>query len=37
VVAEMQYHAAQRTRDIFKEAGVQLDVLNNEVEKYDNQ
>lgn len=37
VVAEMSYHASQRSREIFKEAGVQLDVLNEEVEKYENQ
>jgi dCMP deaminase len=37
VVAEKRYHAAQRTRDIFKEAGVELVILFDDVEKYDNQ
>lgn len=37
VVAEMRYHAADRTREVFKKAGVQLDVLNDKVEEYTNQ
>jgi dCMP deaminase len=37
VVAEKKYHAAERTRDVFKKAGVKLEYLNDEVEKYDNQ
>ena len=34
VVCEKLYHAAQDSRDFFKQAGVELKVLNNEVEKY---
>jgi len=37
VVAEMRYHAAERTREVFKKAGVQLDVLNDEIEQYEKQ
>lgn len=37
VVCEKKYHAAQETRDMFKDAGVDLVVLSDEVEKYDNQ
>ncbi len=37
VVAEMDYHASQRTKDIFKQAGVKLEILNKEIEKYDRQ
>ncbi len=37
VVAEKRYHAAHLTRQIFQEAGVQLDVLYDEVEQYTNQ
>lgn len=37
VVVEKRYHAGQRTRDIFKKAGVELVVLNDEVEEYENQ
>lgn len=37
VVAEMAYHAAQVTRDLFREAEVDLVVLNKEVKGYENQ
>ncbi len=37
VVCERQYHAAEMTRKFFKDAGVDLVVLNNEVENYPNQ
>ncbi|MFA5030130.1 MAG: cytidine/deoxycytidylate deaminase family protein [Patescibacteria group bacterium] len=36
VVAEKKYHGAERSREIFKEAGVQLDVLIDEEENYSN-
>ena len=34
VVAEMKYHAADRSREVFKKAGVKLDVINDAVEEY---
>lgn len=37
VVAKMDYHASKRTKEILKNAGVKLDILNKEVEKYSNQ
>ena len=37
VVAERKYHAADDTREFFKEAGVKLVVLNDEVQQYTNQ
>ena len=37
VVAEKDYHAGQRSKEIFKEAGVKFELLNNEVMKYENQ
>jgi dCMP deaminase len=37
VVAKKRYHAAGETRELFKKAGVQLAVLENEVETYDDQ
>lgn len=36
VVAEKKYHAAQLTRDLFKQAGVQLDVMEDKMETYAN-
>lgn len=36
VVALKRYHRAQRTRELFKEAGVQLDVLTDEEMEYSN-
>jgi dCMP deaminase len=35
VVCQKKYHAAQETRQMFKEAGVVLDVLNDELQQYD--
>lgn len=37
VVCEMQYHAAKDTRELFKQAGVELVVSNNKVEEYEKQ
>ena len=37
VVAKRHYHAAQDTRDLFAQAGVQLDVIEDHVEQYENQ
>ncbi len=37
VVAKKDYHASQDTKKIFKEAGVKLEILNNEVEQYGDQ
>ena len=37
VVCERKYHAGQETRDLFKDAGVELTVLKDEVEEYDKQ
>lgn len=36
VVCNKDYHKGQRSKDIFKEAGVQYDLINEEVETYDN-
>jgi len=37
VVCENEYHAAKDTRDLFKQAGIALVVLNNKVEEYEKQ
>jgi len=37
VVAKTLYHAAQETRELFKLAGVQLEVVDEEIESYDQQ
>ncbi len=37
VVAKKKYHAAQETREMFKDAGVELTVLDDEIETYTNQ
>ena len=37
VVCEKRYHTAQETRSLFEEAGIQLDIINDEVEKYEKQ
>lgn len=37
VVCEKDYHASRDTKKVFKAAGIKLDILSNEVEKYDNQ
>ena len=36
VVANKDYHAAEETKRIFKESGIELTILNAEVEKYAN-
>lgn len=36
VVAGKDYHGSSRSKDIFKEAGVELDILNKEMETYKN-
>jgi len=37
VVAEQDYHASLRSKDMFEKAGVKLEILNKEVEKYPRQ
>ena len=37
VVAKRRYHAAQETRDMFQAAGVELSVMEDRTENYDNQ
>jgi dCMP deaminase len=37
VVAKKQYHAASETRELFLEAGIDLQVIHNEIEEYKNQ
>lgn len=37
VVAERDYHASKRSKEIFKKAGVKLDIVNKEVQKYSKQ
>jgi len=37
VVAEMKYHAAERSREVFAKAGVELEVFNNTIEQYEKQ
>ena len=37
VVPKRRYHAAQDTRDLFAEAGIELEVVEDRVEQYDNQ
>lgn len=34
VIAKMDYHRAQRSKEIFNECGIILEILNNEVENY---
>lgn len=36
VVCEKDYHGGKRSREIFKEAGVKYELVNNEMETYDN-
>ena len=36
VVAKKDYHAAEETKRIFKESGIELVILENEMETYDN-
>ena len=37
VVCGKRYHAAQMTRDLFSQAGIKLDALDDELEKYEEQ
>ena len=37
VVAKSRYHAAQETRDMFSQAGVDMRVLEDQIESYENQ
>jgi dCMP deaminase len=37
VIAKKKYHAAQETRDMFRQASVELVVVEDEVEKYPGQ
>lgn len=37
VVCEKRYHAGKDTRELFNQAGVQLDVIHDEVEEYERQ
>ncbi len=37
VVCEKRYHADSDTIELFKQAGVELEIKNNEVEKYEHQ
>jgi dCMP deaminase len=37
VVCDKRYHADSDTIDMFKQAGIELHIMNNEVEKYDKQ
>lgn len=37
VVAEKDYHVSKRSKEILKKAGVKLEIINKEIEKYDKQ
>lgn len=37
VVAEKRYHAGKDSEELFRKAGIELEILNPEVEKYENQ
>jgi dCMP deaminase len=37
VVSEKDYNASKETKEVFNQAGIELKILINEVEKYDNQ
>jgi len=37
VVTEKDYHASKDTKEIFRKAGIELTILNDEVEQYENQ
>jgi dCMP deaminase len=37
VITKKEYHASKRSKDIFKKAGIKLETLNKEVEKYPRQ
>ena len=34
VVCEKKYHAGEESEEMFKQAGIKLEILNNEIEKY---
>ncbi len=36
VVCNMDYHAGDRSKELFKECGIKYELVNNEVQKYDN-
>ncbi len=36
VVCKFDYHSGERSKEVFKEAGVKYELINNEVVKYDN-
>jgi dCMP deaminase len=35
VVSEKDYHASSDTKKMFKQAGIELEILNSEIEKYE--
>ncbi|MCD6112913.1 MAG: cell division protein DedD, partial [Bacteroidales bacterium] len=37
VVCEKKYHAGAESEELFKQAGIKLEFVNNEILKYDNQ
>ena len=37
VVAKRRYHAGQETRELFKQAGIELVVMEDRIETYENQ
>ena len=37
VVSEMDYHRGEKTKEVFKKAGLAFEVLHDEIEKYENQ
>ncbi len=37
IVAENDYHASKRSKEILKKAGVKLEIINNQVERYTRQ
>jgi dCMP deaminase len=37
VVAEKDYHASKRSKEILRKAGVKLEIINKEIEKYSKQ
>jgi dCMP deaminase len=37
VICQKDYHASDDTKQIFREAGIELDIRDQKVEQYDNQ
>jgi len=37
VVCEKDYHASSETKDLFRQAGIELIIFSDEIENYDNQ